>query len=132
MRYRTCSIANISKPLHRHSRLNEYLRNDVDSAHLLPYHHDTRCLRSTADPRNGEKFNEAREEVLRLCQSGLLDHAVLCIKLRLDVVDVSCCLKRRVAKSEQRLVSIVWLLLLEVPSWRFRAEVDADDCTSEE
>ena len=103
----------------------------VNSAHLLSNHNNTRCLRSTADARNGKQLNEAREEIVSLCQSGILDHALLLIKLCLDVVDVSCCLQRRIAKSQQRLVSVVRLLLLEVPSGGLRAEVDANHCTRE-
>lgn len=103
----------------------------VNSAHLLSNHNNTRCLRSTADARNGKQLNEAREEIVSLCQSGIFDHALLLIKLCLDVVDVSCCLQRRIAKSQQRLVSVVRLLLLEVPSGGLRAEVDANHCTRE-
>ena len=72
----------------------------VDTAHLLSNHDDTRSLRCTTDARDGKQLDEAREEVFSLCQAGVFDHALLLIKLGLNVVDVSCCLQGRVAESQ--------------------------------
>ena len=71
----------------------------VDSAHLLPDHDNTRSLRSTADARDSKKLDEAREEVVSFCKASIFDHTLLLIKLGLNVVDISCCLQRRVAES---------------------------------
>jgi hypothetical protein len=103
----------------------------IDTTHLLSNHDNTRSLRGTTDARDRKQLNEAREEVIGLCETGVFDHALLLIELRLDVVDISCCLQRRVAKPQQRLVRVVRLLFLEVPAWRLGAEVDADDCAGE-
>jgi hypothetical protein len=37
--------------------------DDVDTAHLLSYHHDEGCQGGTTNTRNGEEFEEAREEI---------------------------------------------------------------------
>lgn len=147
MRCRSCCHAIVSSlPLTEcHSRLTRYCLNGqlglfavrymnnlhVDATHLLSDHDNTRSLRSTADARNGKQLDEAREEVVSLCQAGIFDHALLLVKLCLNIVDISCCLQRRVAESQQRFVSVVRLLFLEVPTRGLRAEVDANDCTGE-
>jgi len=103
----------------------------VDTTHLLSNHNDTRSLRGTTDARDRKQLDKAREEVVSLCETRVFDHALLLIKLCLDVVDVSCCLQRRVAKPQQRFVRVVRPLFLEVPAWRLGTEVDADDCAGE-
>ena len=103
----------------------------VDSTHLLCDHDDSRSLRSTTDARDSEELDEAREEVVGLRETSLFHHALFLIELCLDIVHVSCCLQRRVAESQQGLVSAIRLLLLEIPSRRFGAEVNADDSRAE-
>jgi hypothetical protein len=122
------AISMVSKPLCS-SVPNHNLH--IDSTHLLSNHNDTRSLRGTADARDRKQLDEAREEVVGLCESGVFDHALFLIELRLDIVDVSRCLQRRVAKPQQRLVRVVRLLFLEIPAWRLGAKVDADDCAGE-
>ena len=72
----------------------------IDTTHLLSDHNNTRSLRRSADTRNGEQFDEAREEIVSLRETRVFDHALLLVKLCLDVVDVSRCLQRRVAESQ--------------------------------
>lgn len=76
------------------------INSHIDATHLLSDHDNTRSLRSTADARNGKQLDKAREEVVSLCQTSIFDHTLLLIKLCLDIVDVSCCLQRRVAESQ--------------------------------
>jgi len=44
----------------------------------------------------------------------------------MDIVQVSCSLKRVVAQTDKGLVSLRVITFLHVPTRRFRAEVDAD------
>jgi hypothetical protein len=88
----------ISKVSNLFTSLYQKIDPHVDTTHLLRNHDDTRSLRGTADARYSEELDEAREEIVSLRETGLFNHALFLIQLRLDVVDVSCRLQRRVAK----------------------------------
>jgi len=95
--------------------------NDVDTAHLLRKHDDTRCDRRSSDSRDGPKLDESLDEAVSLDDLGFF------LDLEVDVVEISSGLNVVVTEATERLESILCSTLLEEPSRRLRAEVDADD-----
>jgi hypothetical protein len=87
---------------------------------LLGNHdHETGQSR-TANTRDGEKLREARDVV------ALADDSGFDLELAVNVVQVAGSLDWVVAEAEKRRVSLLIAVLLHEPTWRFRAEVDAE------
>lgn len=76
-------------------------RDDVDAAHLLGNHDNTRGPGGASDARNGEQLNEAREHVVGYLEAGLFQKKLLLIQKALDIVEISGSLDRVVSKSQE-------------------------------
>lgn len=92
--------------------------DDVDTAHLLGDHDDKRGQRRATETGDGEEFDEP----LNICRA--VNDLPLDLELRVDVVQISCCLDRVIAKAEKRLHGVLVSVLLHEPTRRLGAEVD--------
>lgn len=59
-------------------------------------------------------------------KTGFLKKGILIHQLRVDEINISGCLKRRVSKSQKRFVRLVNLPLLQKPTRRLRTEPDTE------
>ena len=90
----------------------------VCAYHLLGDHDYARSLGGTAIARDGEQLDEAREEVVRFGKPGFNNHTMLLIQLSLNVINISCSLKRGATEPKKGFVRFVRLAFLEVPPRR--------------
>jgi hypothetical protein len=88
----------------------------LTSAHLLSNHDDTRCLGGAAKTGDGEEFEETGDHIAALCQATLLQQHLLILELGVDEVQVTSSLKRAIAESKERLVSLANLAFLHQPT----------------
>lgn len=93
-------------------------RDDVDTAHLLGNHDDKRGQCRATETGNGEEF----DKTLNICRA--VNNLPLDLKLRVDIVQISCCLDRVVAKAEKRLHGVLVSVLLHEPTRRLGTKVD--------
>ena len=111
-------------------KLQRVLTN-VNAAHLLRDHDDGRSKRSPSYPGNREQLYKTIRISSTACvlffalgMGGMVDvavaqHQFLQVHLGMDIVEISCCLKRRVTESSQRLERIVVSVFLDVPPRTF-------------
>lgn len=93
--------------------------DDVDSAHLLTEHDNSRCDSSSSNTGNREELHSSSEVVIASDDLSLLH------ELDVNVVDISGGLKFRESKSAERFPGFGVSVLLHEPTGRFRAEIDS-------
>ena len=84
--------------------------DDVDTAHLLSEHDHERRQSRAADTGDGEELDEAGDVV------GVPDDVGLLLDLRVDVVQITGRLQRRVSQTAERAEGIGLTALLDVPT----------------
>lgn len=73
----------------------------LTSAHLLSNHYNTRGLSCTANTRNGEELDKTCEKVAFGVESSFPDQDFLLLEQSMSIVEITCRLKRSIAKTEE-------------------------------
>lgn len=99
----------------------------LTTAHLLRNHRNTGSLDSTTETGRDEELVEADKHIARVCVSRFNHDSLLHLDLRMDVIEISCCLEGTVPETEKGLVRVARAVFHQVPAWRLRAKPSTED-----